>query len=274
MPGLHRTAQREHTLSAAVRAALVAAPRPSGAPVFASVHGGLSRLVDAVAAGSRALVRLDTTVRELVASATGWHVVVGPRTEPEQLDADAVVLALPAAAAMRLLATADIPGLDLAYASVALVTAAFPPGTALPELSGFLVPAVQGYAVKAATFVSTKWTHLGGADRPVLVRMSLGRAGEEAVLQHPDPALAQLALAELPDLIGSALPAPLASAVHRWGGGLPQYGVGHADRVAALRAAMPRRLALAGAAFDGVGIAACVRSGQAAAQTLWAELGE
>src|SRR5262249_52148260 len=113
-----------------------------------------------------------------------------------------------------------------------------------------------------------------GAGRPVLVRASLGRHGEEAVLQRSDTELAELALADLRALSGVALAQPLAAQVTRWGGGLPQYGVGHADRVAALRAALPARLAVAGAAYDGVGIAACVRSGQAAADAVWADLGE
>jgi len=102
----------------------------------------------------------------------------------------------------------------------------------------------------------------------VLVRASVGRRGEEALLRATDDGLIATVREELGDLLGAALPAPLAARVNRWGGGLPQYGVGHVDRVAAVRAILPPTLAVAGAAYDGVGIAACVRSGEAAAEAV------
>jgi oxygen-dependent protoporphyrinogen oxidase len=283
MAGLHRAAQVDHTLAQAVASALRAAPRPPGTPAFASVHGGLSRFVGAVTGAARARVELGQTVRGLTRTSGGWR--VGTGTGGRSVDAGAVVLAVPAAAAARLLsevdaAVAEVVG-RLEYASVALVTLALPARTVLPELSGFLVPADQGYAVKAATFLTTKWPHLrsdaGGA---VVVRASLGRHGEAGTLRLTDEALVSLVRAELARLIGDELPEPLGARVTRWGGGLPQYGVGHVERVATVRSALARRsrvepgarpasLALAGAAYDGVGIAACVRSGEAAAEQVW-----
>jgi oxygen-dependent protoporphyrinogen oxidase len=195
--------------------------------------------------------------------------VVGSTRDAVEVPADAVVLAVPAAPAARLLDNSDVAALE--YASIALVTLALPPGTQLPPLSGFLVPASEGFAVKAATFFSTKWTL---PDGPVLVRTSIGRHGEEHLLQRADGDLVTTARRELAELTGASLPEPLAAAVSRWGGGLPQYGVGHLDRVAAVRAGLPPTLAVAGAAYDGVGIAACVRSGQAAADRIWRGLGE
>jgi oxygen-dependent protoporphyrinogen oxidase len=267
MPGLYEAAQRESTLASAVTSALAAAPRPPGQPVFASVQGGLSTLVDALADGLT--VKLNSTVRQLHSTAGGWSLTVGSTRDPEQIPADAVVLAVPAAPASRLLSNTDIAALD--YASIALVTLALPPGTPLPELSGFLVPATEGLAIKAATFFSTKWSRPEG---PVMVRASIGRYGETEVLQRDDAALTTLARAELAQIIDAPLPEPVASAVYRWGGGLPQYRVGHLGRVARVRAGLPATLAVAGAAYDGVGIAACVRSGQAAADSIWASLGE
>src|SRR5690606_38041905 len=129
-----------------------------------------------------------------------------------------------------------------------------PAGTGLPPLSGFLVPADQGVALKAVTFMSAKWPHLPPG--PVIVRASLGRHGDTGVLHRTDESLVELVRDELARLLGAALPAPSASRVTRWGGALPQYGVGHVAGVAALRSALPPTLALAGAAFDGVGIAA------------------
>jgi oxygen-dependent protoporphyrinogen oxidase len=174
-----------------------------------------------------------------------------------------VVLAVPATPANRLLAQVSTVDIPLAYASVALVTALLPEAT-LPELSGFLVPALAARNIKAVTFLDRKWPHLRRPGR-TLVRISLGRFGEESVLQRPDGDLVKLAVGELSDLVGTPR-RPVDAAVHRWGGALPQYAPGHPARVAAARAALPEGLALAGAAFDGVGIPACVRSGRTAAE--------
>jgi oxygen-dependent protoporphyrinogen oxidase len=276
MPGLHRAAQVEHTLTAAVRRSIDAAARPQGAPVFASVHGGLSRLVSTVAGASRARVELGTTVRGLRRHGEGWRLTVGPTVTPSTLEADAVVLAAPSAPSARLLSDVDAELAAavgaLEYASVALVTLVLPAAARMPSLSGFLAPAGQGSAVRAATFVTTKWPHL--SSDTVVVRVSLGRRGESEVLRHTDAGLIALVREELPRLAGIDLPDPLAARVNRWGGALPQYGVGHVARTARVRAALPATLALAGAAFDGVGIAACVRSGRNAAELIWARLAD
>jgi oxygen-dependent protoporphyrinogen oxidase len=314
MPGLFAAAQREHTLSAAVRAAAAAAPRPPGSPIFGSLRGGLSQLIEALAESSAAQVRLGTTVRDIVARAGRWEVVTGPATSEADpmtigvrtatIEADAVVIAVPAVPTERLLG--GVTGerrhspTELAYgpryASVALVTMAFPPGTTLAELSGFLVPATEGYAVKAATFFSSKWAHLrAGANRgrdngspgasadgaPVLVRVSIGRHGEEAQLQRSDSDLTARAYSDLAALCAfdpaggdAGIGTPLRTRVNRWGGALPQYAVGHTERTRQLRALLPDTIALAGAAWDGVGIAACVRSGQVAADAVCSALGE
>jgi oxygen-dependent protoporphyrinogen oxidase len=263
MPALHVAAQVEHTLTGAVRWALRAQRRPPGAPVFATIDGGMTRLIDAVAGRAAPVLRLGRPVRDLAG-----------------LDADAVVLAVPARPAARLLDpvapdAADLVG-ALDYASVALVSLALPAGTTLPELSGFLVPAIgrEGTLVKAATFVTTKWEHLRRPDGLVVLRASVGRHRETRPLQLTDRDIVRGVLAELAELIGAKLPEPVAAEVTRWGGALPQYAPGHLDRIAAARTALAPTIALAGAAFDGVGIAACVTSGEAAAEQIWVALGQ
>ena len=108
------------------------------------------------------------------------------------------------------------------------------------------------------------------------MRASVGRYGEEAHLQRPDADLAATVHRELSAVLGTPLPAPVDGHVQRWGGALPQYAPGHADRVAAartaLRAAHPT-LVLAGAGYDGVGIPVCVRSGETAAEEIITALG-
>jgi oxygen-dependent protoporphyrinogen oxidase len=264
MPQLAATAETEHTLAGAVRAAQARSRRVPGRPVFAAVDGGMSRLVEAAAAAGGARVVLGMPVRELTRTSEGrWKLIFGPVPAPQAEVVDAVILAVPAKSAARLLG--DPAAGDLDYASVALAALALPPGARLPGLSGFLVPPGEGTLVKAATFFTTKWPHLAAPDAPVIVRVSLGRAGEEARLQFDDASLLAVARRELAELIGAELPEPMESWVQRWGGGLPQYAPGHAERVARVRAGLPEGLALAGAAFDGVGIPVCVASGERAA---------
>ncbi len=282
MPQLAEAARTEHTLQDAVRAAQSRASRVPGRPVFTAIEGGLTRLVAAAATAAAARISLGLPVRELTRTALGWRLLLGPVSAPPGFsarsvvatpqtdDVDAVVLAVPAKPAARLLngvapEAADVVG-ALDYASVALVALSLPPGTPLPELSGFLVPPSEGTLVKAATFVTRKWPHLAGDAGPVVVRASLGRHGEEERLQFDDAVLLERAQRELGELIGEDLPPAAGSWVQRWGGGLPQYAPGHRERIAAVRAQLPAGLALAGAAFDGVGIPACIASGERAAE--------
>ena len=144
--------------------------------------------------------------RELARTPAGWRLTVGSAHAPEYLDADAVVLAVPAQPAARLLAglpaAADARAAlaGIAYASMAIVTLAYP-ASCFPrplEGSGYLVPAVDGHPVKAVTFSSVKWPHLQATDPAmVVVRCSLGRAGEERLLHRDDADLTALAAADL-----------------------------------------------------------------------------
>ncbi|BBH64173.1 protoporphyrinogen oxidase [Actinoplanes sp. OR16] len=269
MPQLALAAETEHTLRDAVRSAQRASRRVPGQPVFAAVDGGMSRLVAAAAEASGARISLGLPVHSVCRTDKGWDLRIGAAPAPLTDHADAVILAVPATPAARLLGEVAPEAAEavaaLTYASVALVGLALPAGTELPGLSGFLVPPGEGTLVKAATFFTRKWPHLDRPDGPVIVRASLGRAGEEERLQLDDAALLGRAVRELGELAGVALPEPSASWIQRWGGALPQYAPGHADRVSAARADLPPGLALAGAAFDGVGIPVCVASGERAA---------
>jgi oxygen-dependent protoporphyrinogen oxidase len=300
LPALAAASRRHRSLAEA--AASLLPPPPAGAPpataagtraggsVFTSLAGGLGMLPAYLAKASGAEVRTSAIVRELAPAAAGWRLTVGSAAAPEQVDADAVIVAAPARPAGRLLAA--VPGAsaavtalgDIGYASMAIVTLAYPrsafpaPGLAALGWSGYLVPAVDGRAVKAVTFSSVKWPHLaetspGGASPLEIVRCSVGRIGEEGLLQRSDDELAALAAAELAEATG-VRGGPAASRVTRWGGALPQYTVGHLDRVAAIRAAVAAQpgLAVCGAAYDGVGVPACVATARSAVSQVLAFL--
>ncbi|MDL4774805.1 MULTISPECIES: protoporphyrinogen oxidase [Thermomonosporaceae] len=278
LPGVAAAARTHRSLISAVQGIRDAAPKDAG-PVFATLPGGLGTLAglvsdDVAAAGGT--VRTGAMVRELRRTPTGWRLTVGPTRAPERVDADAVVVAVPAAPAARLLAD-DVPAAarELArieYASMAIITLVYR-ATAFPRLprgSGYLVPAVEGRDVKAVTFSSVKWPHLRDRDPELIaVRCSIGRFGEEHALQRSDEELVAAAMTELAATCGvSELPAE--TRVTRWGGGLPQYNVGHADRVGRIRAAVAGQpgLAVAGAAYDGLGVPACVATARGAASRI------
>ena len=290
LPGLAQ-ASRTHVSLAGAAASLLPPPPPS-APlpgqtaarpaVFTTLQGGLGTLPPALAAASGAGVRTRAMVRELARGPRGWRLTIGSAHAPEHLDADAVILALPGRPASRLLAgVPDAAGAaaalgEISYASMAIVTLAYP-DTAFPQLprsSGYLVPAVDGRPVKAVTFSSVKWPHLRSrADGLVFVRCSVGRIGEEAILQRDDRELSELAAADLTAATG-VQGRPADAVVTRWGGALPQYTVGHLDRVARIQASLAAQpgLAACGAAYAGVGIPACVGTARAAADQVVAGL--
>ncbi len=162
------------------------------------------------------------------------------------------------------------------YASVAVVTLAFDARTVTaPTGSGVLVPAAEDRFVKAVTATSTKWGwYAEAAPGVVLLRASVGRYGEQETLQRDDHEIIESVRRDLGDVIGIAA-RPVDARVTRWGGSLPQYAVGHLVLVEAIRAgvaALPA-LAVCGAAYDGVGIPACIASGRRAAGLVLRALG-
>ncbi len=250
-------------------------PQP-GRPGFASLRTGLGALVEAVAGQLDADIMLSLPVRELHCSGAGYRLTAGPVPAPTYLDADAVVVATPAPAAARLLrdvtpgAAALLSAIE--YASVAIITLVYP-ATALPPGSGLLVATTEHRAVKAVTFASQKWAHLAGEH--TVLRASIGRHGEEAALHHADDQLSAIAIREIAAMTGITAH-PVAARVSRWGGALPQYAVGHVDRVHRIEAEIAgvAGLAVAGAAYRGVGVPACIRSGYTAAAQVIAGLAE
>lgn len=262
---------------AAIRGSLIrgverSLPPPAAptAPVFATVRGGLGAFAAAVATASGATFLLGRLVRRVERAPGGFRVVHGATNDEQSVTAPVLVLAVPPVAATRLLrevapvASGELAQIDAA--SMAIVTTAWRRRD-VPALagSGYLVPRVSRRPVKAVTFASAKWAHLRGDDIDV-VRCSFGRHGDTAVLQRDDDGLVALAVQEL--RVAAAFGgSPVEARVTRWGGALPQYAVGHVDRVRRIRDAVAGvpGLAVCGAAYDGVGIPACIASGQRAA---------
>jgi oxygen-dependent protoporphyrinogen oxidase len=201
------------------------------------------------------------------------------------LAVDGIVLALPAQPASVLLAVHSPMAAGLLsaidYSSVGVVTLAVQPDAINRRLdgTGFLVPRTSPIGGRPAlmtgcTYLSRKWPHLASAGTE-LIRVSVGRYGDERHTQLDDDELTAAAFGELAqvlDIHGGFSD----SRVTRWSGAFPQYRVGHLIRVAKIEeavAALPG-MAVAGSAYRGVGIPACVGSGRSAARTVLASLGE
>jgi oxygen-dependent protoporphyrinogen oxidase len=245
-------------------------------PVLVTVAEGIGSLPAALVAASKADVRLHTPAHALRRTGSGFELSIGPAGAPQTLTADAVVVTAPAAKAARLLADVAPGAVEplggIPYASMAVVAVAFP-AQPVSAGSGLLVPPVTGRLVKGVTVSSSKWPHLGsGPDgaRVLRVRSSVGRYGDQSPLQRSDDELTAAVVADVADLLELERPQPLDTHLVRWGGGLPQYLVGHPQRVTAVRAAVAAvpGLAVAGAAYGGVGVPSCIRDARRAVAAL------
>ncbi len=254
-PQLAAAAERDEDLTRGLRTGATA---PQG-PVFHSPVGGMGALVDALLAWLRA-----------------HRVDVRTSSQPAltDLDADEVVVTTPAYEAARMLddvaprAAKELA--SIAYASVAMITLAYPRHALGRELdgSGFLVPRGTGLLVTACSWSSSKWAQLAPAEGgSIVVRASVGRIDDERFVALDDDALVQQVTGELATT--SALRgAPVDVRVTRWLRSFPQYEPGHLERVASIERLLEEEaphVVVTGAAFRGLGVPACIRQGREAA---------
>ncbi|HVL05455.1 MAG TPA: protoporphyrinogen oxidase [Acidimicrobiales bacterium] len=241
---------------------------PAG-PVFLGLKGGLHRLVERLAEEVDD-VRTGAAVTGVEAGGAGGYTL---RCDPgPDITAGAVVVTVPSYAAaglLRSLAPAAAGHLAaIRHASVVTATLAYQPA-ALPralEGSGMLVPRVEGRLLTACTWSTTKWPVLA-ASGMVLLRASSGRDGDDRAMELPDAEIVRRLHDELAKVI-DLRERPEASLVSRWPRGFPQYEVGHRARVDAIEAALAvdaPGVFVAGAAYRGLGIAACIEQARRAA---------
>jgi protoporphyrinogen/coproporphyrinogen III oxidase len=275
-PQLESAVRSGRGLIRGLRAAAAGSPSaPAGSP-FVGLSGGLGGLVEAL--GSHlvaAEVHTGTAVQALDALPTGQ--IRLSLAGGEAVTADQVVLAVPAFAAASLLrdicpvAAGELNAID--YASVATVLLAYRDQALAQRLtgSGFLVARTEPCLTTACTWSSVKWAHLRGES--VVLKASVGRFGDRRALELDDDRLARQVHAELAEVM-NLRQEPLDARVVRFEQALPQYRVGHLDRVARIDAAMTAlpTVHLAGAAYRGVGVGACIRDGQRAAAAIASEL--
>jgi oxygen-dependent protoporphyrinogen oxidase len=267
---LPRLVQMEETTGSLIRALRRSRRPPSGdrPPIFTTLRNGLDSLAAAVESqldsarvlcGRRvqALASLPSAGFELRSAGESW------------LQVDAVILAVPAHEAARLLAPLDAPLAqrlgEIPYSSSLIVAVGYDAPVAVPPGFGFLVPEKEGLRLRACTFVGQKFPQRIPPGR-ALFRCFYGGVHDEAALELSDEEVAVVVQADLRRVLHID-PEPLFVRVYRWPRAVAQYTLGHLDRLAALRsrAQALRGVFLCGNYFDGIGIADCVRSGRAAA---------
>ena len=260
-PQLAAAAERSASLVEGLRSA--PAPDDPAAPVFWAHPGGMAAIV-----------------ATLVTQLRGGGVVFAGDAVADHRDlaADGVVLATPAAITATIVARAGAEHAarllrGIAHSSPVLLTLAFDRADVRHPLdaSGLLVPKPERRLLTACSFATTKWAHLGAADpTTVILRASAGRFGDDRAIGMDDDRLLTRVLADLDALLGIDGD-PKELRITRWHDGFPQYEPGHLDRVAAIEsdvATAAPEVALAGAAYRGIGIPACIRSGRDAAAAL------
>ncbi|HVO22899.1 MAG TPA: protoporphyrinogen oxidase [Candidatus Margulisiibacteriota bacterium] len=258
----------------AQRRAPAAARTSSGArwSLFVSVDNGMQSLIDALAQRlPEGAVRVSSPVTGVEPGAQ-WRVTTA---DGAALAVDAVILATPAHHSARMVSAFDARIADelrgIPYASSATVSLAYRSEQIPRPLDsfGFVVPLIEARSIVACTYSSVKYP--GRApDGHVLLRAFVGGAMQQDLFDQDDAAMAASVRRELRELLGITSE-PLLTRIHRHPQAMPQYRVGHLDRMARIAAALVQHpgLALAGNAYRGVGIPDCIHSGELAAEAVW-----
>jgi oxygen-dependent protoporphyrinogen oxidase len=248
-----------------LRGLAAASPPPSAYPPFVSFRDGMGTLVERLTAS---LERTRIVTGRAVSGLEPLYEVA--LDDGERLAADGVVLAVPAFTTAELVASLDAElaeaHAEIPYASSAIVTLAIRAERDLDGY-GYVVPRAEGSDVLACTWSSSKWEHRAPPGF-ALIRVYLGRFGRRDVTADADDALVTAAREEL--RLAGLDGEPERTWIHRWPLGMPQYVLGHPERLERIEAALARHpgLALAGAAYRGVGIPDCIHSGEEAARSL------
>ncbi|HUG14665.1 MAG TPA: protoporphyrinogen oxidase [Thermomicrobiales bacterium] len=276
-----RDIEREHrgVIRGAISQKRQARSRPTGngpkRTPFVSLRGGLGELIDALAARlDPASVFLNAPVTRISRSSSGFEIEANGTTAA----VDAILLAVPAPSASIALEQLDgevayaLAG--IAYVSSATVSLAFDARDVAGKQvgRGFVIPRAEGRTLTAVTWTSNKF---GGRAPPgiALLRAFVGRAGNESPAFLPDDELIARACSELAVILDITAE-PIVSRVYRWPNALPQYNLGHQERLARIDERIERLpgVALTGAAYRGIGIPDCIRDAQEQSERLFSRL--
>lgn len=276
-PQLVEVEQQYGSLAAA---ALSRRQRPGraeqGMTMFATLAGGLQELVTRLAGALEHITaRTECAAKEITRAGRRYAVTLADGT---QLLADAVIVTVPTWAAAPLLRAVNPEAARAAetirYTSTAAVALAFRRRDVAHGLTGhgYVVARSERVLHTACTWVSSKWPHRAPPDH-VLLRCYAGTAGDQTAVTMDGDALTDALVQELRPLLGISGP-PILTRVYRWRHSMPQYLVGHLDRVRMIETALQQTpgIVVAGAGYRGVGLPDCIRQGAEAARRAVASL--
>ncbi|HEX6542826.1 MAG TPA: protoporphyrinogen oxidase [Ktedonobacterales bacterium] len=236
-------------------------------PAFLSFENGNQALVDALIARLTGTLYLNTAARSITRTDDGGYTIA--LEDGRSLAADAVVLATPASVSAALVgevAPEAAALLDsIRYAGIGAIYLAYRRADIPHPLNGtgVVIPSSEGRPIDGITWVSSKWEHRAPAEH-ALVRVFFGGPHTREMLSLDDERLTAIVRGELADILG-ARAEPLFTRIFRWPDGYPQYDIGHLERVAAIEAALPEGLVVAGSSYRGVGVPDCIHQGEMAA---------
>ncbi|MFQ5585701.1 MAG: protoporphyrinogen oxidase [Thermodesulfobacteriota bacterium] len=233
--------------------------------MFMTLKEGLSELVDTIVSRfTMTTIKMSLTVKEVCAQSTGYAVRI---EGGETIDCDAVIIAAPAYAA-----SAIIKGLDrdlserlltIPYVSTATVSLGYKKRDVKHPLNGFgfVVPKTENRRIMAASWVSVKFKHRAPTNS-VLIRCFVGGAKNEELVFRSDEEIIRMVRDELRDIMG-IVAEPVVVRLFRWHKAMPQYTIGHLDRIKMIEESTGSHpgLYLTGGAYGGIGISDCVRMG-------------
>ncbi|MGV9558603.1 protoporphyrinogen oxidase [Streptomyces sp. NPDC003401] len=284
------TAARRHTsLTTAANTLLPPPPPTNQQPTtgISTLTTGLGSLPHTLAnhiltTSPHATIHTNTPAHTLTRHTHGWRITTGTPTHPQHLDADAVILAVPADQTRRLITTlphtttartalADIPHNDSL-----IITLAYPPGTLTPQHthghSGYRIPTTDGHTLQVVTFTTHKWPHLKGG--PDIIRcQATPTPTHPNLLTHTDQELTTLTTHELTQATHLTTP-PIATHITRWPTTIPQYTPGHHHRTQHIHTTLHQhpRITTCGATYHGIGIGQCITSALKATQHILNQL--
>ena len=271
----HGSVIRGMRAAEATRAAQQAGTSGARWSLFLSMRDGMSTLVDALASRLHGSIRCGSDVASISRESDAWKITLSNGSE---VAADAVIFAAPAFSAARLLRRIEGRLADhlgyITYASAATVNLTYRQNDfpKPPDAFGFVVPSIEHRKIIAGSFSSLKFEGRAPVGF-ILARVFLGGVLQADMMKLSDDDLIAATREEFQALLGVTA-APGITEVQRWPAGMPQYAVGHLDRVAkieAIAADIPG-LFLAGAAYRGVGVPDCVRNGESAAEAAFERL--
>ena len=242
-------------------------------PPFVSFPQGMGHLVKTIISHlDKVEICLNTTVTAVTHTHNHYHITTNSPTGEQNYQTPIIIFALPAHVLSHLLMNIDNnlahTFAQIPYASSVLVNLAFAEKDLPQPLDGYgyVIPSIEQREALACTWTWHKW-HNRAPQGQALIRVYLGRYGQADVTQYDDKKLLQMAHTELAETL-SITAVPQFHRIHRWPLAMPQYNMGHLNRLEKIEARLSQHpgLFVAGAAYRGVGIPDCIHSGEVAAK--------